>query len=115
MLAADAVDLLHLSGTEPLGRIQTPQPLHQSLPPQDFVATGDAAVKVVGDIEERAVAIGDAGIERQQIRRQAILAPRSLAPLELLDRARGPHRPVPKEAALEPGAGGDALVTQVER
>src|SRR3954454_20708512 len=115
MLPADSVDLLHLSGAESLGGIETPQPLHQSLPPQDFMTTGDAAVKIVGDIEERAVAVGDAGIERQQVRRQAVLAARSLAHLELPYRARGPHRPVPEQAALEPCAGGDALVAHVER
>ena len=79
------------------------------------MAAGDAAVKIVGDIEERAVAVGDAGIERQQIGRHAVLAARGLAHLELLDRARGPYRPVPEQAALEVGAGGDALVAQVER
>src|SRR5215218_8302511 len=101
MLAADAVDLGHLPGAEPLGGIETPEPLHQSLPPQDFVTAGDAAVKIVGDIEERAVAVGDAGIERQQIGGHAVLAARGLAHLELPDRARGPYRPVPEQAALE--------------
>src|SRR5947207_14835668 len=101
MLAAYAVDLLHLAGAEPFGRIEAPQPLHQSLPPQDFMATGDAAVEIVGDIEERAVAIGDAGVERQEIGRHAVLAARRLAHFELLDGARGPDRPVPEQAALE--------------
>src|SRR2546430_13754467 len=100
MLATDAVDLGHLPGAETLGRIEAPQPLHQSLPPQDFMTTGDAAVEIVGDIEERAVAIGDAGVERQQVGRHAVLAARRLAHLELLDRARGPDRPVSKETAL---------------
>src|SRR2546430_13260016 len=114
MLAADAVDLGHLSGDEPLGGIEAPKPLHQPLPPQDFMAACDAAVKIVGDIEERAVAIGDAGIERQQVGRHGVLAARSLAHLELPDRARGPYRPVSEQAALEPGAGGDAVAAQVE-
>ena len=37
------------------------------------MATGDAAVKIVGDIEERAVAIGDAGVERQEVGRHVSL------------------------------------------
>src|SRR5688572_8965211 len=115
MLAENAVDLLHLPGAEPLGGIEAPEPLHQSLPPQDFMAAGDAAVKIVGDVEERAVAIGDAGVERQEIGRHAVLAARRLAHLELLDGARGPYRPVPEQAALEVGAGGGAVVAQVER
>src|SRR3954468_13683628 len=94
MLAANAVDLLHLSRAEALAGIETPQPLHQSLPPQNFMAAGDAAVKIVGDVEERAVAIGEAGIERQQAGRHGVLGARGLAHYELLDRARGPYRPV---------------------
>src|SRR2546430_10970445 len=78
------------------------------------MAACDAAVKIVGDIEERAVAIGDAGIERQQVGRHGVLAARSLAHLELPDRARGPYRPVSEPAALAPGAGGAAVVAQVE-
>src|SRR4051794_17746613 len=79
------------------------------------MATRDAAVKIVGDVEERAIAIGDAGIERQQVRWHGVLAARSLAHLELLDRARSPYRPVAEQAAPEIGAGGDALVAQIER
>lgn len=78
MFAADAIDLLHLAGAETLGRIEAPDALQQALPTQDLVATGDAAVKIVGDVEEGAVAVGDAGIERQQIRRQVIAPARRL-------------------------------------
>ncbi len=67
MLVADAVDLLDLAGAEALGGIEAPDTLEQSLPPQNFMTAGDAAVKIVGDVEERAVAVGDAGIERQEI------------------------------------------------
>ena len=109
MLAADAVDLLHLSRAQAFGGIETPESLHQPLPPQDLMAAGDAAVEIVGDVEERAVAIGDAGIERQQVAGTAVLAARGLAHLGLLDRARRPDRPVAEQAAPEIGAGGDAL------
>ncbi len=44
-----------------------------------------------------------------------VLAARGAAHLELLDRGRGPHRPVAEQAAAEIGAGGDAVVAQVER
>ena len=73
MLTIDAVDLVHLAGAEALVRIEAPDALHQALPPQHFVAAGDAAVKIVGDVEEGAVAIGDAGIEREQVGRYAVL------------------------------------------
>src|SRR6266702_5310981 len=115
MLAADAVDLLHLARAEALGRIETPDSLEQALPPQDFMAAGDAAVKIIGDVEERAVAIGDAGIERQEIGRHGVVAARGAAHLELLDGALGPYRPVAEQAAAERGAGSDAVVAQVER
>ena len=79
------------------------------------MAAGDAAVKIVGDVEEGAVAIGDAGIERQKIGRHRVLVARGPAHLELPDRSRGPHRPVPEQAAAEIGPGGHAVVAQVER
>src|SRR3569623_221560 len=84
VLATDAGDLLHLPGGEALMRIKAPDAVHQSLPPQHLVAAGDAAMEIVGDVEEGAVAIGDAGIECEQIRRHAVLVPRRLAALELL-------------------------------
>ena len=79
------------------------------------MAAGNAAVEIIGDVEECAVAIGDSGIERQQVGRHGVLAPRRPAHLELLDRGRGPYRPVAEQAALEISAGGDAVVAQVER
>src|SRR3979411_108348 len=115
MLSADAVDLAQLAGAETLMGIEAPDSLHQPLPPQDLVTTRDAAVEIIGDIEERAVAVGDAGIERQQVGRYCCLSPRRAAHFELLDRACGPHRPVAKQAATEPGSRGDAALAQVER
>ena len=79
VLVADAVDLLDLARAQALGGIETPDALHQSLPPQDLVAAGDAAVEIVGDVEEGAVAVGDPGIERQQIGGHGVLAARGLA------------------------------------
>src|SRR2546429_5658097 len=99
MLAADAVDLLQLARAEALGRIETPDALEQALPPQDFVAARDAAVKIVGDIEECAVAIGDAGVERQQIGGDPVLVARGAAPPELLVGAPGPYLPMAEQAA----------------
>src|SRR4051812_7793333 len=99
MFVADAVDLQHLARTEPFGRIEAPDALQQPLPAQHFVAAGDAAVKIVGDIEEGAVAVGDAGVERQQVCWQRVLVARGLADLELFYRARGPYRPVAEQSA----------------
>src|ERR1700730_13369922 len=96
-------------------RIETPDVLHQSLPPQDFVTAGDAAMKIVGDVEERAVAVGDARIERQQVGGQVFAAARGAAHLELLYCSRCPHRPMAEQSATNMDAGSDALIAQVER
>src|SRR5882724_5770985 len=114
MLAADAVDLLHLAGAEALGRIEAPDSFQQPLTPQNFVAAGDAAVKIVGNVKKCAVAVGDAGIESEQIGGHRVLVARGAAPLELLHGARGPYRPVAEQAATEIGTRRDALVAQVE-
>ena len=91
MLVADAVDLLHLAGTEALGGIETPDSLHEPLAAQDFMTAGDAALKIVGDVEECTVAVGDPGIERQQIGRYRRLVAGGAAHLELFDRACSPY------------------------
>src|ERR1700751_4558454 len=96
MLAANAVDLLHLSRAQPLSRIEAPDSFEQSLPPENLVATGDTAMEIIGGVEKRAVAIRDTGVERQQIRRYGVLVARRSAALELFDCACGPDRPVPK-------------------
>ena len=67
MFVADAVDLMHLAGAKALGGVEAPDSLKQSLPPQNFVTAGDAAVKIVGGIEESAVAVGNAGVECQKV------------------------------------------------
>src|SRR4051812_49985431 len=115
MLAADAVDLLHLAGAEALGRIETPDSPKQPLPPQDLVAARNAAVKIIGDVEECAVAVGDAGIERQQIGGYRGLVARGAAQLQLFYRARGPHPPEGEQAAAGKGAGGGAGIAQGAR
>src|SRR5262249_10580663 len=71
--------------------------------------------EIVGDIEEGAVAVGDTGIEREQVRRHARLVARGLAGLELQNRALRPYRPVAEQAATDMGARGDTLVAKVER
>src|SRR3954447_11078653 len=108
MLAERARERVLLAGAQALVRIEAPQALHQALPSQHLMAAGDAAVKIVGDVEEGAVAIGDAGIEREQIGRDAVLVPCRLAALELLYGARRPHRPVAEQTPLEVRPRGDA-------
>src|SRR3954454_24269036 len=107
MLASDAVDLVLLAGAQALVRIEAPQALYQALPSQHLMAAGDATVKIVGNVEEGAVAIGDAGIEREQFGRDAVLVPCRLAALELFDRARRPHRLMAEQTAFEVGLRGD--------
>ena len=50
-----------------LVRVQAPDAFEQALAAQHLVAAGDAAVEIVGDVEEGGVAIGDARIEREDV------------------------------------------------
>src|SRR5450755_1014125 len=101
MFVADAVDLMHLAGAKAFGGVEAPDSLKQSLPPQNFVTAGDAAVKIMGNIKESAVAVSNAGIQRQEIGRYHRLVLRGAAHLELFYGARRPHRPVAEQAAAE--------------
>ena len=67
MLAADAVDRFALPEAQPFTWIEAPRAFEQTLPAQHLVAAGDAAVEVVRDVEEGAVAVGDAAVEREQL------------------------------------------------
>src|SRR6266498_765167 len=67
VLAVNAVDLLALAGAQALLRIEAPDALQQALAAQHFVTAGDAAAELVGDVEERRVAIGDPAVEPQQL------------------------------------------------
>ena len=115
MLAANATDLLLLPGAQSLIRIETPQPLHQTLAPKHFVAAGDAAMKIVGNVEKGAVAVCDASVKCQEIRWYAIFVSSRLAPLELFYRARGPDRPVSEQATPEIDAHRDTVLSDIER
>src|SRR5436190_848858 len=84
MLAADAVDLMHLARAQAFGGIEAPDAGHQALPAQDLVAACDAAMKIVGDVKEGTVAISDAGIECQEIGGHARFVARGFASFELL-------------------------------
>ena len=53
----DPVDLLHLTGTQLLIRIEAPPASQQPLPSQHLVDPWNAAVEIVGGIENRGVRI----------------------------------------------------------
>ena len=55
----DTLDFRELTAAECLLRIQAPDALENSLPPQNFVQARNASRKIVGSIEEGCVAIGD--------------------------------------------------------
>src|SRR5688572_33051555 len=76
--AVDAVDLLRLPGTHRLMRVEAPGAFQQSLSAQDLVDAGDAAVEVVGAVEERGVAVGDFYVEAQQLGRELALSRRGM-------------------------------------
>ena len=66
MQAVHAVDLVPLALAEALGRVQAPDAFEQALAAQHLVAAGDAAMEIVGDVEEGRVAIRHPRVERQQ-------------------------------------------------
>ena len=59
-------------GPKRLVRIEAPDAFEQALPAQDFVAAGNDAVKIVGDVEDGGIAVGHLRVERQQIGRRSI-------------------------------------------
>ena len=67
MLLQNAIDLAGLPGAQALVGVEAPGALEQALAAQHLVAAGDAAVERMGDVEERRVAVGNAGIERKDI------------------------------------------------
>ena len=89
----DAIDRLRLPGTQILGRIEAPAPFEEPLAAQHLVAAGDHAVKAVGDVEERGIALGDGTVEGEQIGRHGRGVADSATAFEELDRRPRPHRP----------------------
>ena len=65
------------------------------------MAAGDTAGKVVFDVEDGAVAVGDFGIQRQQVVVDRAAVDGRMDAGELFDGAMGPHRPVPQEPAAD--------------
>jgi hypothetical protein len=62
MNTIDPIDLLFLPRAKTFCGIETPDALQQPLPSEDLVAARDAAMKIIGDVEESAVAIRDTAI-----------------------------------------------------
>ena len=62
-----AVDLLRLAGTQPFLGVEAPGPFKQALATKDFMAAGDAAPEVVGNVEEGGIAVGDLAGEGENI------------------------------------------------
>src|SRR5947209_17823727 len=98
---ADAIDLLLLSASQRLARVETPNALEQSLPPQDFVAAGDHAMEIVGRVEDRRVAVGHLSLERQEFSGYLVLGDRRVDALQQLDRPLDPHAPMAEQPALD--------------
>ena len=61
--AIHAVNILKLSGAEGFVFIEAPDSLHQSLPTQHLMQTGDAATESVGGVKEGGIAIGHLNTE----------------------------------------------------
>ena len=65
----DALDVLSLPRAEPFRRVQAPDALKQTLPPQHLVQARDAAGKAVRRVEEGCIAVGDLSPAPQQFGR----------------------------------------------
>src|SRR5204863_8882108 len=59
----EAVDGGGLAGAQDFLGVEAMGGAHEALPAQDLVAAGDAAGKVVVDIEEDSIAVGDHAVE----------------------------------------------------
>src|SRR5262249_24257342 len=90
-------DFFHLAGRQAFVRVEAPETFEQSLAPENLVDPGDAAVEIVGDVEQRGVRVGE--------------VVRDLAPLamiritmdafEHLDSAARPDSPLAEQSAYE--------------
>src|SRR5262245_4785673 len=65
----EAINLRGLTWTQYVVGIETVRRAHQALAAKDLVAAGDAARKVVCDVEDHTVAVGDLSIEGQDVLR----------------------------------------------
>ena len=63
----NSINLARLAGAEPFVFIETPDALQQTLATQHFVNAGDAAVKMIGRVEERGIAVSDFNTQLQKL------------------------------------------------
>src|SRR5579884_2123807 len=97
---ADALDLVRLSGAECFLRIEAPNALQQSLPPQHFVDAGDAAAEAVGRIEHGSVRIREfVGRTQQFDGNRSSTTDNGMTLVQQLDRLPCPHRPLAEQPA----------------
>src|SRR5215510_2288682 len=94
---ADAVDLLLLPGSQRLARVEAPDAFQQALAAQDFVTASDHPMEVVGGVEDRRVAVGHLGVERQEFSGYLVLGDRRVDALQELDRPLDPHAPMAEQ------------------
>ena len=80
---------------------EAPDALEQPLPAQDLVAAGDHAVEIIGGVEDRRVAVGDLGVERQELDGYFLCRDRGVNALQQFDRALDPHAPMTEQPAFD--------------
>ena len=115
VFATDAIDFRRLPRRKRFGRIEAPGAPQQPLAAQDLVAAGDAAGEVVGDVEEGAVAVGDARIQGQQLVVHLSCRHGGADPLEHEYRPLGPDAPVAEQSAADPHGDRLAVAQHLER
>src|SRR5215831_15857858 len=97
-----ARDLLRLTGRERLVRIETPDPVEQSLPAQHFVNAGNAPGEVVRDVEHGPIRVGECSAMREQRRLELARHARALDGFEHRDCGPCPHRKLSEQSAVDP-------------
>src|SRR6185312_5825470 len=93
-------------------RVETPGSLQQTLTAQNLVASCNAAVKVVFDIEEGRVAVGHFGRDGKEVVVDQLRFDRALDASKERDGASRPYAPVSEKAADDPH--GDMLVVAAQ-
>src|SRR5690606_2671462 len=114
MQTTDTGEFFGLTGRKTLFRVEAPDAFEQTLATQDFMATGNAAVEIVCHVEERAVAVGDTGVQGEKVRRYGPVCGLGLTALEDLHGTLRPDRPMPEESALETHGHGRAIADHRE-
>src|ERR1700730_1048918 len=101
--AIDPLNFCSLPGAKRFVGIQAPDTFQETLPPQDFMQSCNAAGETVCRVEERGIAIGHFHVPLQQASwNRPVPACRRVAFFQQIDRTFRPHRPVAQQTTDYP-------------